>query len=196
MPVADGRFDDEAEAAAERNVRVLFVCLGNICRSPSAEAVMRAKVDAAGLQKQIELDSAGTGSWHIGEAPDARASAAARARGIELDSVARQVGTRDFYEFDVILAMDAANLRALERLAPDAQSRATLALLREFEPGASGANGDGLDVPDPYYGGADGFDRVLDLLDTACDGLLEELRRRLSASGNDGGSGQPTRARG
>jgi protein-tyrosine phosphatase len=194
MPVADGRVDDETEGAADSNVRVLFVCLGNICRSPSAEAVMRAKVAAAGLQEQIELDSAGTGSWHIGEAPDTRARAAARARGIELDSVARQVGPRDFYEFDVILAMDSANLRALERLAPESRSRARLALLREFEPGASGADGDGLDVPDPYYGGADGFDRVLDLLDVACDGLLEELRRDLSGSGSDGESGRPSRA--
>jgi protein-tyrosine phosphatase len=168
---------------SDGQLRVLFVCLGNICRSPSAEAVMRAKVLEAGLQQQIEVDSAGTGDWHVGEAPDPRATKAARARGFRLESVGRQVHAGDFEEFDVILAMDNANLRALERLAPAAHARAELRLLREFEAGAPTADGERLDVPDPYYGGDQGFDRVLDLLEASCAGLLEELVRRLPADG-------------
>jgi protein-tyrosine phosphatase len=168
--------------AADGQLRVLFVCLGNICRSPSAEAVMRAKVLEAGLQEQIEVDSAGTGDWHVGEPPDARARKAAGARGLRLDSLARQVRGGDFHEFDVILAMDKANLRALERLAPGGPERAELRLLREFEPGAP-VRGERLDVPDPYYGGERGFEDVLDLLEAACAGLLEELSRRLPADG-------------
>jgi protein-tyrosine phosphatase len=163
-------------------LRVLFVCLGNICRSPSAEAVMRAKVSEAGLDAQIEIDSAGTGDWHVGESPDPRARTAAAARGFELDSSARQVRPRDFSEFDVIVAMDSANLRALQRLASEVPAPAELRLLREFEPGAAAGGGEELDVPDPYYGGADGFDRVLDLLEASCEGLLDELGRRLPAS--------------
>jgi protein-tyrosine phosphatase len=171
-------------------VRVLFVCLGNICRSPSAEAVMRAKVLEAGLEDRIEVDSAGTGDWHVGESSDARAREAARARGFELESVARQVQADDFEEFDLIVAMDRANLRTLQRLAGGESTHAELCLLREFEPGAPtagaaahGGASDGdagaLEVPDPYYGGPAGFDRVLDLLEASCEGLLEELVRRL-----------------
>jgi low molecular weight protein-tyrosine phosphatase len=180
----------------EAPLRILFVCLGNICRSPSAEAVMRAKVARARLENAIEVDSAGTGDWHVGEAPDPRARSAASARGFSLESLARQVQTSDFAEFDVIIAMDRANLRALQRLAPAGPARAELRLLREFEPSAAAARGDAvatggegavrarddgdpLEVPDPYYGGSDGFDRVLDLLEASCDGLLEELVARL-----------------
>jgi protein-tyrosine phosphatase len=163
-------------------MRVLFVCLGNICRSPSAEAVMRAKVREAGLEERIELDSAGTGDWHIGELPDPRARSAAAARGFVLESVARQVQREDFSEFDMILAMDGANLRALRRLAAEVPAPAELRLLREFETGAPAGGGGKLDVPDPYYGGNDGFDRVLDLLEASCEGLLDELAKRLDAS--------------
>lgn len=154
--------------------RILFVCLGNICRSPTAEAVMAGLVEEAGLAQAIELDSAGTGGWHVGSAPDERASAAAAARGIAMRGVARQVRVEDFERFDLLLAMDAENQLALRALAPDAQTAAKVRLLREFDPASDGARS--LDVPDPYYGGPDGFDRVLDLVEAACAGLLAELR--------------------
>ncbi len=155
-------------------VKLLFVCLGNICRSPTAEGVMRSLVLAEGLEREIELDSAGTGSWHVGSAPDARASAAARDRGVELEGVARQVRGADFEEFDLILAMDAANLSDLRAIAP-ADRRGRVRLLREFDPDPNPAHPD-LDVPDPYYGAAGGFDEVFELVEAACRGLLEEIR--------------------
>jgi protein-tyrosine phosphatase len=151
---------------------VLFVCLGNICRSPTAEGVMRALVNEAGLQERIELDSAGTGGWHVGESPDARATEAAGRRGIVLEGAARKVRPRDFEEFDLILAMDSSNLRDLQRIAPDEQAREKVRLLREWDPTADGD----LDVPDPYYGGPGGFDEVLDLVQAACAALLKQLR--------------------
>ncbi len=152
--------------------RVLFVCLGNICRSPTAEGVMRALVREAGLQNRIELDSAGTGGWHVGESPDARATEAAGRRGIALEGAARKVRLGDFEEFDLILAMDASNLRDLRRLAPDEPARQRVRLLREWDPTADGD----LDVPDPYYGGPGGFDRVLDLVQASCVSLLRQLQ--------------------
>jgi protein-tyrosine phosphatase len=155
--------------------RMLFVCLGNICRSPTAEGVMRALVCDAGLQERIALDSAGTGAWHVGDSPDARATEAARRQGIALEGAARQVRPRDFEEFDVILAMDRANLRSLQRMAPDERARAKVRLLREWGRVGSQSDGD-LDVPDPYHGGPDGFEQVLDLVQAACTALLEELR--------------------
>jgi protein-tyrosine phosphatase len=154
-------------------VRLLFVCLGNICRSPTAEGVMRHVVAEAGMQDEVELDSAGTGSWHIGSSPDSRASAAARGRGVTLAGEARQVRPSDFEDFDLILAMDRANLRDLEALA-DGSADGRIRLLREFDP-ASAEGGD-LDVPDPYYGASGGFEEVFDLVDAACRGLLEEIR--------------------
>jgi protein-tyrosine phosphatase len=157
-------------------VRLLFVCLGNICRSPTAEGVMRHLVAEAGLGDQIQVASAGTGGWHVGDPPDARsAAAAARRHGIVLDGAAQQVTAGDFDRYDLVVAMDRENLRALERLAPEDAARAKLHLLREFDPASAGAPD--LDVPDPYYGGADGFDRVLDLVEAACAGLLEHVRR-------------------
>jgi protein-tyrosine phosphatase len=152
-------------------VRILFVCLGNICRSPTAEGVMRRLVERAGLQEEIELDSAGTGGWHVGERPDPRARAAARGRGIDLDSVARHVSAEDFERFDLIVAMDASNVADLRRIAPDQAAREKIRLLREFAP-----EGGGLDVPDPYYEGAQGFEIVLDLVEAACEGLLAHAR--------------------
>jgi protein-tyrosine phosphatase len=170
-----------------RVVKILFVCLGNICRSPTAEGVMRGLIAEAGMKSpptRVELDSAGTGGWHVGEAPDARATEAARRRGIALQSVARQVREEDFERFDLIVAMDRSNERTLLRLAPDEPARAKVRLLREFDPASAGL-GD-LDVPDPYYDGAHGFDIVLDQVEAACAGLLERVRA--------GGVGPPARA--
>lgn len=155
--------------------RLLFVCLGNICRSPTGEAVMRHLVAEAGLTDRIVIDSAGTGAWHVGHPPDERSTAAAAARGITLAGRARQVRDADFDDFDLLLCADAANVRdLLALLPPDSPARARVRRLREFDPAAVAA-GD-LDVPDPYYGGPDGFDAVLDLVERACAGLLAQLR--------------------
>jgi protein-tyrosine phosphatase len=159
-------------------VRILFVCLGNICRSPTAEGVMRALVREAGLEDEIELDSAGTGDWHVGHPPDRRAAAAARARGVTLEGEAREVRRSDFDDFDLVIAMDRSNLRALRRLAPSEDTRAKVRLLRDFDPASAGAE---LDVPDPYYGAGGGFEEVLDLVQAACAGLLERVRAELPA---------------
>jgi protein-tyrosine phosphatase len=161
--------------------RVLFVCMGNICRSPTAEGVMRALVSREGLDDSIVLESAGTGSWHIGSPPDARAAQVARARGIALDGTARQVRREDFLDFDLLLAMDRRNMRELRQLAPGEEERAKVRLLREFDPASappSGAQADtrDLDVPDPYYGAAGGFETVFDLVAAACEGLLGQIR--------------------
>jgi protein-tyrosine phosphatase len=153
-------------------MRILFVCMGNICRSPTAEGVMRRLVEDAGLD--IEVDSAGTGGWHAGAPPDARAVAAARSRDVVVEGAARQVTAEDFDDFDLVLAMDRDNERELLARAPDAGARGKVRLLREFDPAAVAA-GD-LDVPDPYYGGPNGFDHVLDLVEAACRGLLDEVR--------------------
>ena len=154
-------------------IRLLFVCMGNICRSPTAEGVMRGLLREQGLEDAIEVDSAGTGAWHIGDPPDARATAAAQARGIALAGAARQITATDFSDYDLILAADRSNLRDLRAVLP-ADARAKLHLLREFDPASEG--GGDLDVPDPYYGGDDGFERVLDLVEAACRGLLDALR--------------------
>jgi len=155
-------------------LRLLFVCLGNICRSPTAEGVMRALVADAGLEDDFFIDSAGTGGWHVGSPPDRRAAAAARARGLVLEGAARQVGVEDFLDFDLLMAMDSENGRELRRLAPDEEQRAKVRLLREFDPASGGL--EDLDVPDPYYGAEGGFEEVLDLVRAACAGLLEEIR--------------------
>jgi protein-tyrosine phosphatase len=155
-------------------VRVLFVCLGNICRSPTAEGVMRTLVLEAGLAGTIQVESAGTGSWHVGSPPDPRASAAARSRGIALEGAARQVREEDFKDFDLVVAMDSSNLRELRGLASGEEERSKVRLLREFDPASAGA--EDLDVPDPYYGAPGGFDEVLDLVQAACQGLLDQIR--------------------
>jgi len=154
-------------------VRLLFVCLGNICRSPTAEGVMRSLVQEAGLEDTIEIDSAGTGAWHVGSPPDERAAAAARARGITLDGHARQVTVDDLDDFDLVIAMDRANLCELRRLAPSEEERAKIRLLREFDP--QSADTEEPEVPDPYYGAPGGFDEVLELVDAACQGLLAQI---------------------
>lgn len=159
-------------------MRLLFVCLGNICRSPTAEGVMRSLLAREGLQDAVEIDSAGTGAWHVGSKPDARAYEAARRREVELQGRARQVTAEDFERFDLLLAMDSANARALRAMAPDEERRARVRLLREFDPG-SAASGE-LDVPDPYYGAAGGFEEVFDIVRAGCEGLLTEIRSQLA----------------
>lgn len=154
-------------------IRVCFVCLGNICRSPTAEGVMRHLVEGAGLGDHIEIDSAGTGAWHAGERADRRSRQTASQRGVELDSIARQVTVKDFTRFDYLLAMDRDNLRELHDLAPNDAARARVHLFRSFDPDAPR----GAPVPDPYYGGPDGFDDVFDICEAACAGLLAHLRR-------------------
>jgi low molecular weight protein-tyrosine phosphatase len=157
-------------------MRLLFVCLGNICRSPSAEGVMRRLVREAGLEDSIELDSAGTGGWHVGSPPDPRAVAVAQARGIALDGSARQFVVDDLDYFDLVLAMDRSNLSALRERARGEDERAKIRLLREFDPASAGEEDP--EVPDPYYGAPGGFDEVLDLVEAACAGLLAQIRAR------------------
>jgi protein-tyrosine phosphatase len=153
-------------------MRILFVCMGNICRSPTAEGAMRRLLDDEGLADRVHIESAGTGGWHVGEPPDERATLAARRRGISLSGAAQQVRPDDFRDYDLLIAMDRGNLRELLAIAPDEAAAEKVRLLREFDPAASGD----LDVPDPYYGGDRGFDTVLDMVEAACRGLLDELR--------------------
>jgi protein-tyrosine phosphatase len=153
-------------------VRVLFVCLGNICRSPTAEGVFRAVVAREGLQDAIEVASAGTADYHVGKPADKRARAAALARGVSLDAHrGRQVAVEDFSRFDYILAMDRENLSALLARCP-ARHRDRVRLFLEFAPESGAA-----EVPDPYYGGPDGFEHVLDLCEVASRGLIADIRR-------------------
>jgi protein-tyrosine phosphatase len=152
-------------------VRVCFVCLGNICRSPTAEGIMRHLVREAGLADRIAIDSAGTGAWHVGEPPDRRAGATARARGVVLESRARQFVIDDFDRFDYVLAMDRSNLNDLVSLAPTEAARAKVHLFRSFDPDSPAGAG----VPDPYFGGTDGFDHVFDLCEAACRGLIARI---------------------
>ncbi|MDP1605441.1 MAG: low molecular weight protein-tyrosine-phosphatase [Rhodocyclaceae bacterium] len=154
-------------------VSVLFVCMGNICRSPTAEGVTRALAERAGVAKNFEIDSAGTHGYHIGKAPDARATKAAAERGYDLLPLrGRRVNDEDFVRFDYILAMDRDNLELLVQACP-AEHRGKLGLFLEF-----GAGRTGEEVPDPYYGGADGFELVLDMIEEAANGLLDRLGKR------------------
>ena len=159
--------DEEASSSLAR-VRILFVCLGNICRSPTAEAVMRGLVADAGMDAQIEIESAGTGDWHVGHPPDERAVAAAAERGVELTGEARQVALGDFDGFDLLIAMDAQNRDDLLALARSQGDRDKVRLLRSYADGE-------LDVPDPYYGGEDGFADVVEIVDRSCRALLAEI---------------------
>ena len=152
--------------------RVLFVCLGNICRSPAAEAVFTSMVDEAGLAGEFTIDSAGTGAWHVGEPADARMRQAAERRGVAITSIARQIAREDFDRFDVIVAMDATNASTLTRMA-HAGHASKVVLFRDYDP-----DGPGEDVPDPYYGGPAGFDEVLDIAARASRGLLAALTQK------------------
>ena len=160
--------------------RLLFVCLGNICRSPAAEGVFLHLLAQEGLEDQFVVDSAGTGGWHVGNPADRRMRAAAERRGIHLPSRARQIETADLHRFDRILTMDDDNLRAVQALARglDRQPQQPKAPMARIEPITRHCSRFQVrDVPDPYYGGEQGFEQVLDLLEDACSGLLQELRR-------------------
>lgn len=150
--------------------RVLFVCMGNICRSPAGEGVFRHLVNERGLADQFEIDSAGTTGYHVGEPPDARMTRAASKRGYRLDGASRQFTVQDFTRFDVIIAMDNSNLHNIRRLDPDGSYAEKVHLMLDFHPGKVGQ-----DVPDPYYGGDKGFEKVIDLVEEASQGLLAEL---------------------
>ncbi len=156
-------------------MRICFVCMGNICRSPTAEGVMGKLLRDAGLSDRVVIDSAGTGAWHIGELADPRSRAAASKRGLELTHRARQFTRHDLDRFELVIAMDEQNLRHLTRLL-GTRSTPVVRLLRSFDPAA--AHGD--EVPDPYSGGDSGFDHVLDLCEQACEGLLAYVRTQLA----------------
>ena len=150
-------------------IRVVFVCTGNICRSPTAEAVMRRLVEEAGLAGDIQVSSGGTGGWHAGDDADPRALKALRGRGYDLEHSARQFRPSWFDEHELVVALDSGHVRELRQLRPGAEVR----LLRDWDPEGPG------DVPDPYYGDEDGFEQVLDMVERSCEAMLEELRGRL-----------------
>ena len=154
-------------------MRVLFVCLGNICRSPTAEGVLRHKLQLAGLASQVDVASAGTGNWHVGQPPDKRTQRAAKLRGYDLSAQrAQQVSAADFSRYELIFAMDNSNLRDLQALQPVSGKAELDLFLRRYE-------GVKHEVPDPYYDGEQGFEEVLDLIERACDLLVIELKGRL-----------------
>ena len=152
--------------------KILFVCLGNICRSPAAEGIFNQKIKERDLEKLFVVDSAGTGNWHIGNLPDQRMRSTALSRGIELNSRSRQIKENDLYEFDQILVMDKDNLNAVKSLTKDQNNpiNSKIKLILNYS-----KNSQLDEVPDPYYGGQNGFEKVIDLLDDAIDGLIDSL---------------------
>ncbi|WP_216916548.1 MULTISPECIES: low molecular weight protein-tyrosine-phosphatase [unclassified Synechococcus] len=160
-----------SRSEAGRPTGILFVCLGNICRSPAAEGVFLHLIARQGLEQAFTVDSAGTGDWHVGRPADARMRSAAARRGIVLPSRARQITTDDLSRFDHVLTMDRQNLEAVQGLAGRGEAAARIGPLTRYCRRYSVE-----EVPDPYYGGEEGFDRVLDLLEDACGGLLEALK--------------------
>ncbi|MGW2490122.1 low molecular weight protein-tyrosine-phosphatase [Streptomyces sp. NPDC001606] len=155
--------------------RVCFVCTGNICRSPMAESVFRARVAEAGLEDLVVVDSAGTGGWHEGEAADPRTVSVLDENGYGTEHVARQFQPSWFDRLDLVIALDTSHLKALRRLAPTEEAARKIRLLRSYDPTA----GDDLDVPDPYYGGPDGFEECLAMVEAASTGLLSAVREQL-----------------
>lgn len=160
-------------------IRILFVCLGNICRSPAAEGVMRAMAAADGIGSRFEIDSAGTGRYHIGDLPDKRMRVHALRRGIELTHICRQLRDDDFRNFDLLIGMDESNLSNMRRMAPDVESLDKIAGMGEFIDKACGYYSY---VPDPYYEGSDGFELVLDLLENGCRNLIDTLTQPCTES--------------
>ena len=156
-------------------VRICFVCLGNICRSPTAEGVMAKLLAEGGLADRVTIDSAGTGAWHAGELADPRTRSAASKRGIELTHRARQFTRHDLDQFDLVIAMDRENLRHLTLLT-ERRAQPEVRLLRSFDPAAPA----GAEVPDPYSGGEEGFEKVLDQCERACAGLIAHVRERMN----------------
>ncbi|MFI6933589.1 low molecular weight protein-tyrosine-phosphatase [Streptomyces sp. NPDC050287] len=152
--------------------RVCFVCTGNICRSPMAESVFRARIQEAGLDGLVEVDSAGTGGWHEGDGADPRTVTVLVDNGYESAHTARRFQPSWFSRLDLVIALDSSHLRALRRLAPTAQDARKVRLLRSYDPSADGD----LDVPDPYYGGMDGFEECLEMVESASEGLLAAVR--------------------
>ncbi|WP_181808052.1 low molecular weight protein-tyrosine-phosphatase [Streptomyces shenzhenensis] len=152
--------------------RVCFVCTGNICRSPMAESVFRARLAEAGLDDRVDADSAGTGGWHEGDGADPRTVRVLRERGYDIDHTARQFQASWFVRLDLVIALDAGHLKALRRLAPTEEDARKVRLLRSYDPAA----GDDVDVPDPYYGGLDGFEECLEMVEAASEGLLAAVR--------------------
>ncbi|MEI5524600.1 low molecular weight protein-tyrosine-phosphatase [Streptomyces brasiliscabiei] len=155
--------------------RVCFVCTGNICRSPMAESVFRARVEEAGLDGPVEVDSAGTGGWHEGDPADPRTVSVLEANGYTGHHAARQFQASWFTRLDLVIALDEGHLKALRRLAPTPADAEKVRLLRSYDPAA----GDDLDVPDPYYGGLDGFEQCLELVEAASLGLLAAVREKV-----------------
>ncbi|MEV8043699.1 low molecular weight protein-tyrosine-phosphatase [Streptomyces griseoluteus] len=155
--------------------RVCFVCTGNICRSPMAESVFRARVAEAGLDGLIEADSAGTGGWHEGDAADPRTVSVLDEHGYGTEHIARQFQPSWFGRLDLVIALDTGHLKALRRLAPTEEDARKVRLLRSYDPSA----GADLDVPDPYYGGRDGFEECLEMVEAASAGLLDSVREHL-----------------
>lgn len=154
--------------------RMLFVCLGNICRSPAAEGIMKKMVEERGLQGRIEVDSAGTSGWHNGELPDSRMRQHGARRGYKFNSLSRKFVSDDFDRFNIILAMDDSNYHNIIKLSLDLESRDKVYRMTDFLQKLSADH-----IPDPYYSGASGFELVLDLLEDACDGLLEEVKKKI-----------------
>lgn len=188
-----GKSPDElavASGAPAPRLRVLMVCMGNICRSPTAEAVLRHRLEQAGLAADVGVDSAGTHAYHVGNPPDERSQQAGAQRGYRLAHLrARKVAQSDYADFDLLLAMDWDNLALLEEACP-ADLRRRLRRLTEFIPTTHGLAGAPV-VPDPYYGGPAGFEHVLDLIEAACDGLVEHLRQRLAHPASQMHPGKP-----
>jgi protein-tyrosine phosphatase len=176
--------------------RVCFVCTGNICRSPMAEAVFRSHAADAGLEDRITASSAGTGGWHVGDPADPRTAETLQSAGYELAHSARQFEPEWFAEQDLVVALDEGHERELRAMAPTPEDAAKVRLLRSYDPTASERDGFGFDVPDPYYGGSSGFEEVLKLVEAAVPGLLSEVAATLEEKpgGSGAGAGRGTAA--